>query len=193
MTTPCQLALCAINISEEDRKVVLRFQALPIKAVWVSRSIPVGCLLTVCCRGAQPLPLHPRGHTDTSAAVLVWHGGPREPEGAAKLGGNPPFITSSFKQTWSQKQRGHQKAPTEKPFFWRALRVMGGWKQHTSSQRSGCPVKEADVKPFGSTTWDYTTSEETSVKQDLSPDMPWRQRQQGKYTTTSPSTPFTLW
>lgn len=26
---------------------------------------------------------------------------------------------------------------------------MGGWKQHTSLLMSSCPIKEADVKPFG--------------------------------------------
>lgn len=115
MTTYCQLTLCAINISEWDGKVVLWFQALPIKEVCVSPSITTRCLLTVGCRSTQPLPLYHHGHTDTSAAVPEWHwwqeGARRSCQTGEKL---TPFITRSFKQTWSQKPHGHQKTPTEK-------------------------------------------------------------------------------
>lgn len=114
MTTYCQLTLCAINISEWDGKVVLRFQALPIKEVWVSPSV-MRCLLTVGCRSTQPLPLYHHGHTDTSAAVPEWHWWQEGARKSCQTGEKQtPFITLSFKQTWSQKPHGHQKTPTEK-------------------------------------------------------------------------------
>lgn len=93
-------------------------------------------------------------------------------------------------QTWVQDQKGHQRATTEKP-FWCPQSMRDGWRQNTSSQRSGCPNKEVNEKPFACITWDYTMSEKRNVKGDLSSKVLRRQRQQGKYNATSPS--FTLW
>jgi len=118
MTTPHYLALCAINISEWDGKVMLlpssTHKADLGKSWYYNEMLTHGVLqevLSIClCTTTASLTL-----------VLLYQcdaGGLWEPGEAAKLRENPPFITHAFKQPWSEKRHGHQKAPTKKPFFW---------------------------------------------------------------------------